>query len=159
MTAYMLKVRTGKDTYVKPDGTIGTAGKGGLVSEELSFTLAATQDQTLIHDNGGEYVVRRITPMEAERLMGFPDGWTDITGCDVDGTTDIVAASLVYDEKQKAALRRKVARWSKGCPDAPRYKCCGNSMATNVMLWIGDRIQMVRDILDERGASSERLSF
>lgn len=28
--------------------------------------------------NGDEYVVRRLTPMECERLQGFPDGWTDL---------------------------------------------------------------------------------
>ena len=46
--ATMLKVRCGADTYIKPDGKIGTAGKGALASEESAFTLAATQDQTLI---------------------------------------------------------------------------------------------------------------
>lgn len=46
--ATMLKVRCGKDTYTKPDGSTGTAGKGPLASEESAFTLAATQDQTLI---------------------------------------------------------------------------------------------------------------
>ena len=45
--AVMLKVRGGADTYMKPDGSVGTAGKGALASEEVSFTVAATQDQTL----------------------------------------------------------------------------------------------------------------
>ena len=31
-------------------------------------------------DNNSEYVVRRLTPLECERLQGFPDGWTDIPG-------------------------------------------------------------------------------
>ena len=44
---YLLKVRGGADTYKKPDGSIGTAGKGALWSEDLAFTVAATQDQTL----------------------------------------------------------------------------------------------------------------
>lgn len=66
---YMLKVRGGADTYVKRDGSIGTAGKGALVEEEVAFTLAATQDQTLVQ---GGYIVRRLTPLECERLQGFP---------------------------------------------------------------------------------------
>ena len=47
VTAYSVKVRCGADTYVKPDGSTGTAGKGALASEEQAFTVAATQDQTL----------------------------------------------------------------------------------------------------------------
>jgi DNA (cytosine-5)-methyltransferase 1 len=61
--------------------------------------------------------VRRLTPMECERLQGFPDGYTDIQ------------------------LKGKAT------PDGPRYKALGNSMAVPVMAWIGKRIQQVEDIL------------
>jgi DNA (cytosine-5)-methyltransferase 1 len=54
--------------------------------------------------------VRRLTPRECERLQGFPDDWTAIT----------------YRGKPAA--------------DGPRYKALGNSMAVNVMRWIGERI-------------------
>ena len=64
----------GKDTYTKRDGSTGTAGKGALMEEEVAFTLAATQDMTLVDG----YIVRRLTPTECERLQGFPSGWTDI---------------------------------------------------------------------------------
>ena len=57
--------------------------------------------------------VRRLTPRECERLQGFPDDWTMIP------------------------WRRKPAE---DCPDGPRYKALGNSMAVNVMAWIGERI-------------------
>jgi DNA (cytosine-5)-methyltransferase 1 len=60
--------------------------------------------------------VRRLTPEECERLQGFPDGWTQVAW------------------KGKAASE---------CPDGPRYKALGNSMACNVMRWIGTRIAMV----------------
>jgi DNA (cytosine-5)-methyltransferase 1 len=56
------------------------------------------------------YAVRKLTPIECERLQGFPDDYTNI--------------------KEK-------------CPDSPRYKAIGNSMAVPVMKWIGQRIQMV----------------
>lgn len=60
------------------------------------------------------WAVRRLTPVECERLQGFPDSYTDIP------------------------WRRK--SWT---PDGPRYKALGNSMAVNVMRWIGRRIEMV----------------
>ena len=58
--------------------------------------------------------VRRLTPKECERLQGFPDNYSQIPW------------------KGKPAEQ---------CPDGPRYKVCGNSMAVPVMSWIGERIQ------------------
>lgn len=55
--------------------------------------------------------VRRLTPVECERLQGFPDGWTDIKP------------------------------GGKDTPDSPRYKALGNSMAVPCMAWIGRRIE------------------
>jgi DNA (cytosine-5)-methyltransferase 1 len=57
--------------------------------------------------------VRRLTPTECERLQGFPDNHTLIPW------------------KKKPADQ---------CPDGPRYKALGNSMAVNCMEWIGQRI-------------------
>lgn len=65
-----------------------------------------------------EQVVRRLTPRECERLMGFPDDWT------------------------RVPYRGKPAD---GCPDTPRYRAIGNSMAVPVMAWIGKRMQMVEE--------------
>ena len=113
-------------------------GKGPLVQEEVSGTLATGNDQTIFD---GGYIVRRLTPLECERLQGFPDGWTDITDCDADAVTEKVAASLHYDERKSATLLRKVRKWSQECPDGPRYKACGNSMAVPNMRWIFERIQ------------------
>lgn len=119
MGSYALKVRGGCDTYVKRDGKVGTAGKGALASEELAFTVAATQDQQIVQDGEG-WVVRRLTPLECERLQGFPDGWTDVP----------------------------FRGWN--APDTRRYKALGNSMAVPVMAWIGSRLQMVSEVLHER---------
>jgi DNA (cytosine-5)-methyltransferase 1 len=60
--------------------------------------------------------VRRLTPRECERLQGFPDDYTMIP------------------------WRKKQAQ---DCPDGPRYKALGNSMAVNCMAWIGERIAAV----------------
>lgn len=113
---FSLKIRGGADTYIKRDGSQGTAGKGALVSEDLSFTVATTQDQTLVIESQKQYIVRRLTPKECERLQGFPDDWT------------------------KIPYRGKPAD---ECPDGPRYKAIGNSMAVPVMRWLGERIDMV----------------
>ena len=60
---------------------------------------------------------RMPTPRECERLQGFPDDYTDVP------------------------YRRR--NWP---PDGPRYKALGNSMAVNVMNWLGERIALVDDI-------------
>lgn len=57
--------------------------------------------------------IRKLTPMECERLQGFPDNYT------------------------KIPYRNKSAEL---CPDSPRYKALGNSMAVPVMKWIGLRV-------------------
>lgn len=119
--AVVFKIRGGADTYMKHDGKVGTAGKGLLTSNELSFTVAATQDQTLLQKRSTEYVVRRLTPMECERLQGMPDDHT------------------------KVPYRGKSAE---ECPDGPRYKAIGNSMAVTVMRWIGEQLQAVDEILN-----------
>lgn len=93
----------------------GRGGKGALVSDEVSLTLSTSNTQTLFSEEGGGMVVRRLTPRECERLQGFPDDWT------------------------KIPYRGKPAE---ECPDGPRYKAIGNSMAVPVMRWIGERIAM-----------------
>jgi DNA (cytosine-5)-methyltransferase 1 len=64
----------------------------------------------------GQRAVRRLTPLECERLQGFPDGYT-----------------LVPDRGRMAA-------------DGPRYKALGNSMAVPVMRWILSRIEAVSEV-------------
>lgn len=61
--------------------------------------------------------VRRLTPVECERLQGFPDNYT----------------SIPWRKKPES-------------PDGPRYKALGNSMAVPVMAWIGKRIQQVSEL-------------
>lgn len=68
-----------------------------------------------------EKIVRRLTITEAERLQGFPDGYTNIPMKRKSG-------KIVYPK------------------DGPRYKAVGNSMAVNCMRWIGQRIQTVHSL-------------
>lgn len=75
-------------------------------------------------NQGGDFIqtghsIRRLTPLEWERLQGFPDYYTKIP----------------YKGKPKSK-----------CPDTPRYRSLGNSMAVPVMRWIGERIELVNSI-------------
>lgn len=90
---------------------------------------------------GAAYEVRRLMPVECERLQGFPDGHTDLTGADPDALFERMARDGM-DEAERRKLRTKLRKWCKACPDTPRYKACGNSMAVPVMRWIGERIEM-----------------
>ena len=140
---------------LKMRGGCEGGGKGPLVQEDVSATLGTGNDQTLFEPvsfaanqrgelrlQGGDgtvvgavpasqsgkqvqgvtdgYAVRRLTPRECERLMGMPDNWT------------------------KVPYRGKPAD---ECPDTPRYKAIGNSMAIPVMRWIGERIGSVNATL------------
>jgi DNA (cytosine-5)-methyltransferase 1 len=66
--------------------------------------------------------VRRLTPRECERLQGFPDDYT----------------AIPWGKKT-----------AEECPDGPRYKALGNSMAVPVMEWIGERIEAIRKLAEE----------
>lgn len=97
-------------------------GLGVGADGDPAFTLLANHPHMVaseIADKPAEVnpmLVRRLTPLECERLQGFPDGHTLI------------------------AWKGKPAE---ECPDGPRYKAIGNSMAVPVMRWIGRRIAAV----------------
>ncbi len=100
-----------QDSRVKPCGECSPQinAKAGTGGGNLPIAL-------------GAFTVRRLIPVECERLMGFPDNWTRIPW-------------RGKPEEQ--------------CPDSPRYKACGNSMCVNVMRWIGMRIEYVERKMNE----------
>lgn len=131
--AYTMQIRCGCEG----------GGKGAPIQEDMSATLSTGNNQTLFvpicmaDDNAKAAIdedmcgslkvggsaplvanppmqVRRLMPVECERLQGFPDDWTRIP----------------YKGKE-----------AEDCPDGPRYKALGNSMAVPVMRWIGERIE------------------
>ena len=89
----------------------GPQGKG--YQADVAYTLEARNKVQSVATRA----VRRLTPRECERLMGFPDDFT-----------------LVPNRNKPAA-------------DGPRYKALGNSMAVPVMAWIGERIQQVENMV------------
>ena len=132
-------------------GTPNVGGGEGAMWEDrgLSYTLSTSQDQTMFVPSDDEYEVRRLTPTECERLQGFPDGHTDLTGCDADAILQLLPQWRDADEVGRRKVERKVRKWCEETPDGPRYKACGNSMAVPVMRMLAERIQRVDNILTE----------
>lgn len=97
-------------------------GLGVGADGDPAFTLLENHPHMVASEIGDKpagvnpMLVRRLTPLECERLQGFPDEHTLI------------------------AWKGKPAE---ECPDGPRYKAIGNSMAVPVMRWIGRRIAAV----------------
>lgn len=85
--------------------------------------------RSYVAQHAEDWAVRRLTPRECERLQGFPDDWTRIP----------------WRGKADA-----------DCPDGPRYKACGNSMAVNVMRWIGERIDLFEELKKSGAFAKER---
>lgn len=81
----------------------------GFNETDISYTLTKTD----VHGVSVNNIVRRLTPIECERLQGFPDNHTKVP----------------FNNKS-----------IDDCPDGHRYRAIGNSMAVPVMRWIGNRI-------------------
>jgi DNA (cytosine-5)-methyltransferase 1 len=98
---------------------IGTDCYNGSITGDIACTMGTPGSS--VNASGPTVMqnmaVRRLTPVECERLQGFADGYTNIP----------------WRNKSES-------------PDGPRYKALGNSMAVPVMKWIGSRIQQVEGI-------------
>jgi DNA (cytosine-5)-methyltransferase 1 len=110
-------------------GSVGEAGDSQPIAVDFynqcitGDTFQTVSTRINASTTGGvmhSMAIRRLTPKECERLQGFPDDWT------------------------KVPYRNKPADQ---CPDGPRYKACGNSMAVPVMRWIGERINLIESML------------
>jgi len=95
----------------------GTRGNGSISTDGLAGTLISGKDFPIVESHD---TARRLTPVECERLQGFPDGHTDVP------------------YKGKAA------------PDSLRYAALGNSMAVPVIRWIGEGIAAVEEYRKEQ---------
>lgn len=138
VTANTLRASDGHYGHSSPRGdggdnliaaTLNSGGNSGgfrtepgehlIASGERARALTASmhkrhdEDTDTLIPAGG---VRRLTPLECERLQGFPDGWTCLCG---EG--------------------HRGSRFCK-CSDSPRYRALGNAVTVNVAEWIGRRI-------------------
>ena len=106
-------------TYGIPGNWIGRKPENGGNATTPMHNVAPNLTSADRHGVAHDMKVRRLTPTECERLQGFPDNFTQIP----------------YRNKD-----------AEQCPDSPRYKAIGNSMAVPVMRWIGERIEKVRQL-------------
>ena len=102
------------DNIINKSDNSGGDGMG-IIADSTAHTLTATGKHAVVRN----MQVRRLMPIECERLQGFPDNHTLIPWRD---------------------------KPAEECPDSARYKALGNSMAVPVMRWIGERIQQVSEI-------------
>lgn len=99
----------------------GQANEASVMAEEVLQTLNTMHDaQAILYQPKSameeNMVVRRLTPLECERLQGFPDGWTDIG-----------------DYTDSTGKKRKTS-------DSARYKALGNSIALPFWRWMFGRM-------------------
>jgi len=103
---------------------------GEIVDSEVSGTITSntggggeTQNPAFVREN---LTVRRLTPIECERLQGFPDNWTS------------EKMELILEGNEWKATGKVVKQ-----ADGPRYKQMGNAITVNVGAWIGKQIGKV----------------
>lgn len=104
-----------RDYKDSTDLVVGLDGECNSYTEQYGTLRAHTSggaEETLMH----RMVVRRLTPLECERLQGFPDGWTDIG-----------------DYTDSTGKKRKTS-------DSARYKALGNSIALPFWRWMFGRM-------------------
>jgi hypothetical protein len=126
----------GGDYIQQPIGTAVAFDPNQVTSKTPAIAFGVSNSQNLAHclrsgaskadkPESTTYIsqsmtIRRLTPRECERLQGFPDDYT-----------------LIQYRNKPAA-------------DGPRYKAMGNSMAVPVMRWIGEQIQKVENMMEEK---------
>lgn len=96
---------------VREDGianALSNPGQGGRTSNRTVFTGST---------------IRRFTPLECERLQGFPDGWTCLC---------LPLEAWAHDPAVAMSLCK--------CPDGPRYRALGNAVTANVPRWLASRL-------------------
>ena len=111
---FILEPITISGNMIGREAASGGNGKG-FDTTGMGYTLTTNDRHAVAYSTSDEpnFVVRRLTPLECERLQGFPDNHTQVPF------------------KGKSV---------ENCPDSPRYTAMGNSMAVPVMRWLGKRV-------------------
>jgi DNA (cytosine-5)-methyltransferase 1 len=127
--------------------------------EEMANPLKARDYKDPQIVNRG-YTVRRLTPLECERLQGFPDGWTDIPG-QTEATQEELEfwreVWLTWDktqakdpEKVKPRTDKAILKWLKNpTSDSAQYKALGNSVAVPCPEYVLEGIKEVLEVANE----------
>ena len=88
--------------------------------------IAPTLTKNAYEHNNHVNAIRRLTPIECERLQGFPDGWTEYGGF-------TKANEITKKHPEHMPAFEKIS-------DTQRYKCCGNAVTVNVIRDIAERL-------------------
>jgi DNA (cytosine-5)-methyltransferase 1 len=143
-TAHAFKIRGGS----------GQGGKGYLGSDETAFTLSTMQDQQIAYsfDSLASNSMKSSNPVSGCREVELSKTIDTTYPCPSknQGGIGIMQSMAVRRLTPKECERLQgfpdnYTNIKENCPDGPRYKAMGNSMAVPVMQWIGKRIQMVED--------------
>ncbi|EHL0567479.1 Dam family site-specific DNA-(adenine-N6)-methyltransferase [Escherichia coli] len=126
-------------------------GQGGaeIKTDNSAPTLTCNHEAPIVLLGDGR--MRRLTPVECERLQGFPDGHTLIP---TEKRKKVSSDELAYLRKNSPDLNEEEAAML--AADGPRYKAIGNSMAIPVMRWIGERITKAACRQNEGRETKER---
>lgn len=122
--------------YAFKGGQGAKAGGIGYAEEQAPTLTSASSGSNLAPTVMKGMAVRRLTPVECERLQGFPDNHTLIP---TTKRKQLTAEEYAYLRHHRPELTAEQAY--RLAADGPRYKAIGNSMAVPVMRWIGSRIQ------------------
>ncbi|EOR9065577.1 Dam family site-specific DNA-(adenine-N6)-methyltransferase [Escherichia coli] len=126
-------------------------GQGGaeIKTDNSAPTLTCNHEAPIVLLGDGR--MRRLIPVECERLQGFPDGHTLIP---TEKRKKVSSDELAYLRKNYPDLSEEEAAML--AADGPRYKAIGNSMAIPVMRWIGERITKAACRQNEGRETKER---
>lgn len=126
-------------------------GQGGaeIKTDNSAPTLTCNHEAPIVLLVDGR--MRRLIPVECERLQGFPDGHTLNP---TEKRKKVSSDELAYLRKNYPDLSEEEAAML--AADGPRYKAIGNSMAIPVMRWIGDRIAKAACRQKEGSETKER---
>lgn len=115
-------IGNGSECLVAEKTSVAVDVYNGAVTGDKTATLTCKNDGSssgpLVAEKTIRWIVRRLTPVECERLQGYPDGWTEI--------------GEWIDTKGK---KHKYA-------DSPRYKALGNSIALPQWFWTAQKMKL-----------------
>ena len=137
--------------------------------EEVANTLVATdyKDAPIINDNDGlNYIVRRLMPLECARLQGFPDWWTANLGTKEEDITEdmMVFWREVFETHRKVITGtakpktdNQIKKWLMNPDsDSAEYKMWGNGVALPCVLYVMEGVaEVLRKKGDDANVNSE----
>ncbi len=109
---------------------MGSKTRRGRVGKGIAQTLDTGMQQHTLDRTGG---VRRLTPIECERLQGFPDNWTSIG-------VECSAECQCYDLPNERKAGEHFHSCYKAISDTQRYKTLGNAVTVNVVAFVMSKL-------------------